>query len=103
MFKIYDEPESPHERACLRCMMNRNCHMRGHMDPLRTRDKDIVFANGGAGCAPPQPPCFLFTPCRLALKNIVPSTRTVSGGATSRPTLVLFSFVQDRFKYHPAS
>ena len=29
MFKIYDEPESPHERACLRCMMNRNRRMRG--------------------------------------------------------------------------
>ena len=24
MFKIYDEPESLHEGACLRCMMNRN-------------------------------------------------------------------------------
>ena len=52
MFKIYDEPESPNEGACLRCMMNRNRHMTGpylsknrsHMDPLRTRDKDIVFA-----------------------------------------------------------
>ena len=29
MFKIYDEPESPHEGRCLRCMMNRNRHMKG--------------------------------------------------------------------------
>ena len=29
MFKIYDEPESPHEGACLSCVMNRNRQMRG--------------------------------------------------------------------------
>ena len=28
---------------------------RTHMNPLRTRHKDVVFANGGAACAP-QPP-----------------------------------------------
>ena len=26
---MYDEPESPNEGACLRCMINRNRHMRG--------------------------------------------------------------------------
>ena len=29
MFKIYDEPESPNEGACLRCMMNRHRQMTG--------------------------------------------------------------------------
>ena len=29
MFKIYLEPESPNERACLRYMLNRNRQMRG--------------------------------------------------------------------------
>ena len=29
MLKIYDEPESPHERACLRCMMKLDRQMRG--------------------------------------------------------------------------
>ena len=32
---------------------------RTHMDRLRTRDKDFVFANwGGGGAAPPNPPAF---------------------------------------------
>ena len=55
---------------------------------------------GGRGWAAPPPtpnsPAFLFTPCRFAFKNIVPSTRTVSiihhagrWGATSPPTLAL--------------
>ena len=42
-----------------------------HMNPLRTRHNDVVFANGG-GCAPPQPPRCLCKPCRLAFKNIAP-------------------------------
>ena len=29
--KIYEEPESPHEGACLSCVMNRNGHMRGRV------------------------------------------------------------------------
>ena len=46
----------------------------------RTRDKDVVCANWreAAPPPPPTPPAFLFTPCRVAFKNIVPSTRTVS-------------------------
>ena len=31
MFKMYDEPESPDEVACLRCIMNRNRQMRGRV------------------------------------------------------------------------
>ena len=42
-----------------------------HMNPLRTRHDDLVFANGG-GLRPPQPPRCLFKPCRLAFKNIAP-------------------------------
>ena len=29
VFKVYDEPESPDEGACLRCMLIRNGHTRG--------------------------------------------------------------------------
>ena len=29
MLKIYDEPESQHERACLRCMMNLDRQIEG--------------------------------------------------------------------------
>ena len=29
---------------------------RTHMNPLRTRHSDVVFANGGGGAAPPPPP-----------------------------------------------
>ena len=29
MLKIYDEPESPHERACLRCMMKLDRQIEG--------------------------------------------------------------------------
>ena len=28
----YDEPESPNEAACFRCMMNRNRQMRGRVE-----------------------------------------------------------------------
>ena len=44
---------------------------RTHMNPFRTRHKDVVFANGGGGLAP-QAPRFLFKPCRLVVKNIAP-------------------------------
>ena len=44
---------------------------RTHMNPLRTRHNDVVFANGG-GLRPPQPPRCLFKPRRLAFKNIAP-------------------------------
>ena len=90
------------------------------MDPLRTRDKDIVFANGGgAAPPPPTPPPLSFyavqacfeehrTINKNCLKQIVviglfKPFMQADGGATSRPTVVLFSSVQDRFKYHPAS
>ena len=39
------------------------------------------MGGGAAPAAPPPPPispAFLFTPCRFAFKNVVPSTRTVS-------------------------
>ena len=36
---------------------------RTHMNPLKTRHNDVVFANGG-GLRPSQPPpCCLFKPC----------------------------------------
>ena len=44
---------------------------RTHMNPLRTRHNDVVFANGG-GLRPPQPPRCLSKPRRLAIKNIAP-------------------------------
>ena len=35
MFKMYDEPESPHEGACLRYIaMNRNRHMTGRVEEV---------------------------------------------------------------------
>ena len=82
------------------------------MDPLRTHDTDIVFANGGGY----PPPFYAVQACfeehrtinKSCLKQIVvidlfESFMQADGGATSHPTLVLFSSVQDRFKYHPAS
>ena len=47
--------------------------------PLSERVIKTSCVQMGAGCAPPpNSPAFLFTPCRFAFKNIVPSTRTVS-------------------------
>ena len=47
---------------------------RSHMDPFRTRDLCLQME----GAAPPPTPLFLFTPCRLAFKNIAPSARLAS-------------------------
>ena len=67
---MYDEPESPHEGD----VFKQKQKPFGLSEPVI---KTLCLQMGG-GAAPPQTPRFLFTPCRLALKNIVPSTRTVS-------------------------
>ena len=40
--------------------------------------KTLCLQMGGAGLRPPPSPRFLFTPCRLAFKNIAPSARLAS-------------------------
>ena len=34
VLKMYDEPESPQEGACLRYMMNPNRHMKGSVEDI---------------------------------------------------------------------
>ena len=92
------------------------------MAPFRTRDKDVVCANGGGGCAPPTPPvsfyavqaffqehCIINKTCfaRIIVIDLFKyhpaGSLFANGGATSPPTPVFFQAVQGHIKYHPAS
>ena len=55
-------------------------------EPIWTLAEPVikVFANPG-GCAPPQPPGFYFTPCRLVFKNSEPVIKVFANGGGLRP------------------
>ena len=94
---------------------------RTHMEPLRTRDKDIVFANR-EGLCPSQPNAFFL--CRAGrflehrtinkncfkrivvidfVKSIMQAVFLCMGGGLRSPNPRAFQSVQEGFKYHPAS
>ena len=108
---MYDEPESPHEGD----VFKQKQKPFGLSEPVI---KTLCLQMGGGAAPPPNPPLSFYavqacfeehrTINKNCLKQIVviglfKPFMQADGGATSRPTLVRFSSVQDRFKYHPAS